>query len=139
MEGSPFATPGRPNGLVIDPSGTHLYASESQPNEMSGFSIDDATGALSTISGSPFEASFAIRTPVMDAAGKRLHVSNGTAVDCFEVDANTATLSEIGVVRDEGAILHCAGARWPGQFPATCWTISPTRSKCFLSIRAAAR
>jgi 6-phosphogluconolactonase len=102
VAGSPFATPGLPNGLVVDPAGTHLYASESQPNEMSGFSIDATTGALSTIPGSPFGASFVIRSPVMDAAGKRLHVANGTNVDCFEVDANTATLSEIGTSATNG-------------------------------------
>jgi 6-phosphogluconolactonase (cycloisomerase 2 family) len=102
VAGSPFATPGLPNGLVVDPAGTHLYASESQPNEMSGFSIDATTGALSTIPGSPFRASFAIRTPVMDAGGMRLHVANGINVDCFEVDANTATLAEIGTSATNG-------------------------------------
>jgi 6-phosphogluconolactonase (cycloisomerase 2 family) len=102
VAGSPFATPGLPNGLVVNPAGTHLYASESQPNEMSGFTIDATTGALRTIAGSPFTASFPIRTPVMDAGGKRLHVSNGSAVDCFEVDASTATLSEIGVSATNG-------------------------------------
>jgi 6-phosphogluconolactonase (cycloisomerase 2 family) len=102
IAGSPFATPGQPNGLVVDPAGTHLYASESSPNEMSGFTIDATSGALSTISGSPFPASYAIRSPVMDAAGKRLHISNGTAVDCFEVDSSTATLSEIGVSATNG-------------------------------------
>ena len=100
--GSPFATPGQPNGLVVDPAGTHLYASESHPNEMSGFSIDATTGALSKIPGSPWSASFAIRSPVMDAAGQRLHLSNGTAVDCFEVDANTAALTELGVSATNG-------------------------------------
>src|SRR5271169_5051791 len=69
---------------------------------MSGFSIDASTGALSTIPGSPFAAGFAIRTPVIDAGGKRLHVSNGSAVDCFEVDASTASLSEIGVSGTNG-------------------------------------
>jgi 6-phosphogluconolactonase (cycloisomerase 2 family) len=69
---------------------------------MSGFSIDAATGALSKIPGSPWSAAFAIRSPVMDAAGQRLHLANGTAVDCFAVDANTATLSEIGVSATNG-------------------------------------
>jgi 6-phosphogluconolactonase (cycloisomerase 2 family) len=38
----------------------------------------------------------------MDAGGVRLHVSNGSNVDCFEVDANTATLSEIGTSATNG-------------------------------------
>ena len=116
VAGSPFATPGLPNGLVVDPAGTHLYSSESQPNEMSGFSIDATTGALSTIPGSPFGSSFAIRTPVMDAAGKRLHVANGSHVDCFEVDANTAALSEIGTSATNGQSSIALALDGPNNF-----------------------
>ena len=71
--GSPFLTAGSPNGLVIDPTATHVYTTESQPNEVSGFSIDATNGSLTPIPGSPFAASYAIRSPVMDAGGKRLH------------------------------------------------------------------
>jgi 6-phosphogluconolactonase (cycloisomerase 2 family) len=116
VAGSPFVTPGLPNGLVVDPAGMHLYASESKPNEMSGFAIDATTGALSTIPGSPFGASFAIRTPVIDAEGKRLHVANGSAVDCFTIDANTATLSEIGVSATNGQSSIALALGGPANF-----------------------
>jgi hypothetical protein len=69
---------------------------------MSGFSIDATTGALTTIAGSPFRASYAIRSPVMDSGGQRLHISNGSAVDCYLVDKSNATLSEIGVSETNG-------------------------------------
>jgi 6-phosphogluconolactonase len=114
VAGSPFTTPGLPNGLVVDSTGTHLYASESQPNQMSGFSIA-SNGALSAIPGSPFAASFAIRTPVIDAGGKRLHVSNGTAVDCFEV-ASTAALTEIGVSATNGQSSAALALDGPDNF-----------------------
>lgn len=106
--GSPFPTAGSPNGLVIDPTGTHVYTTESQPNEVSGFSIDATNGSLTPILGSPFAASYAIRSPVIDAAGKRLHVANGTDVDCFLVDSSTGALTEIGLSYTNGHAIALA-------------------------------
>jgi 6-phosphogluconolactonase (cycloisomerase 2 family) len=108
VAGSPFPTGGSPNGLVVDQADTHVYATESQPNELSGFSIDASTGALTAIPGSPFAASYAISSPVMDAEGKRLHVANGTDVDCFLVDATSAALTEIGLSHTNGRAIALA-------------------------------
>jgi DNA-binding beta-propeller fold protein YncE len=106
--GSPFPTAGSPNGLVLDPTGTHVYTTESQPNEVSGFSIDASNGSLTPIAGSPFAASYSIRSPVMDAGGKRLHVANGTDVDCFLVDSSTGALTEIGLSYTNGHAIALA-------------------------------
>jgi len=108
VAGSPFPTGGSPNGLVVDQAESHVYATESQPNELSGFSIDASTGALTAIPGSPFAASYAIQSPVMDAEGKRLHVANGTDVDCFLVDASSAALTEIGLSFTNGRAVALA-------------------------------
>jgi 6-phosphogluconolactonase len=108
VAGSPFSTPGSPNGLVVDQAGTHVYATESQPNEISGFSIDAGTGVLTAIPGSPFAASYAIRSPVTDAEGKRLHVANGTNIDCFLVDASSGALTEIGLSYTNGRAIALA-------------------------------
>jgi 6-phosphogluconolactonase len=103
VAGSPFPTGGgAPNGLVVNQAGTDLYSTESQPNEISGFSIDASTGALTAIAGSPFAASYAIHSPVTDSEGKRLHVANGTNVDCFQVDASSGALAEIGLSYTNG-------------------------------------
>jgi 6-phosphogluconolactonase (cycloisomerase 2 family) len=108
VAGSPFVTGGSPNGLVVDHTGTHVYSAETQPNEVSGFSINATTGALTPVVGSPFAANFAvqpIRTPVMDAEGNRLHVANGTNVDCFLLDHSTGGLTELGLsITNGGAI-----------------------------------
>ncbi|MBV8911296.1 MAG: beta-propeller fold lactonase family protein [Gammaproteobacteria bacterium] len=106
--GSPFPTAGSPNGLVVDPTGTHVYTTESQPNEVSGFTVDGTSGSLTPISGSPFAASYAIRSPVMDANGMRLHAANGTDVDCFLVDSRTGALSEIGLSYTKGHAIALA-------------------------------
>lgn len=105
VAGSPFATGGSPNGLVVDRTSTHIYTAESAPHQVSGFAINASTGALTPVAGSPFLASFAITSPVMDADGKRLHVSNGNNVDCFVVNASSGALTEVGVsVTNGGAV-----------------------------------
>jgi len=60
------------------------------------------------IPGSPFAASYAIQSPVMDAEGKRLHVANGTDVDCFLVDASSGALTEIGLSFTNGRAIALA-------------------------------
>jgi 6-phosphogluconolactonase len=99
VAGSPFATAGSPNGLVVDEADAHVYATESGPKEISGFSINAATGALTAITGSPFAVNdvVQVQSPVIDSGDKRLHATDGTNVDCFNVDANTGALNEIGL------------------------------------------
>jgi 6-phosphogluconolactonase (cycloisomerase 2 family) len=108
VAGSPFTTTGMPNGLVVDQAGTHIYSTESQPNEISGFTIDATTGALTAITGSPFAASYAIQTPVMDSEGQRLHAAQGTDIDCFQVNVNTAALTELGLTVTNGRAIALA-------------------------------
>jgi 6-phosphogluconolactonase len=59
VPGSPFITTAPDWGIAIDPSGKYLYASSqvSETNttaEINAFSIDETTGALKPIPGSPF-------------------------------------------------------------------------------------
>jgi DNA-binding beta-propeller fold protein YncE len=63
VSGSPFATGSfsGPNGLAVDPSGKFLYVALSgsfqpptQNNQIAVFSIDNNTGMLTQVSGSPF-------------------------------------------------------------------------------------
>ena len=44
----------------------------------------------------------------MDAEGKRLHVANGTDVDCFLVDASSSALTEIGLSHTNGRAVALA-------------------------------
>jgi len=94
--------------LVVDQTDTHVYATESQPNEVYGFSINASSGALTAIPGSPFAASYTIRSPVADAEGKRLHAANGTDVDCFLVNASSGALTEIGLSYTNGRAIALA-------------------------------
>jgi len=57
VAGSPFAAGLAPNSVAIDPSGKFLYASnedDSPGGDVSAYTIDSSTGALTPIPGSPF-------------------------------------------------------------------------------------
>jgi 6-phosphogluconolactonase (cycloisomerase 2 family) len=70
VSGSPFfvGATAIPVSLAIDPTGKYLYAgSNSAPGAIYGFTIDQTTGALSAISGSPFIVSGAMWVPSVAA------------------------------------------------------------------------
>ena len=61
ISGSPFATGSDPKNVSTDPSGRFLYVANTRVGTLgydtiSGYAIDPTTGALTPLSGSPFEA-----------------------------------------------------------------------------------
>jgi 6-phosphogluconolactonase (cycloisomerase 2 family) len=71
-------TGANPYGLVIDPSGTHLYTANFTDNSISEFKIN-ADGSLAELSGSPFGQSATYASPIwllVDNSGKYLYVAN---------------------------------------------------------------
>jgi 6-phosphogluconolactonase (cycloisomerase 2 family) len=57
VHGSPFATGQAPASVAIDPSGKFAYVNnedDSPGGDISGYTIDATTGALTTMAGSPF-------------------------------------------------------------------------------------
>ena len=89
---SVFLTAGNnPNGLAIDPSGTHLYVANSGSNSISIFAIA-SSGSLQQVQNSPLNDTFS--TPlslILDPAGKFLYVTNQTSnnVAAYTIDSNT--------------------------------------------------
>jgi YVTN family beta-propeller protein len=53
--GSPFTTGSFPVSVAVDPSGKFVYVANSQSNNVSGFTIDAVTGALTSL-GNAFTA-----------------------------------------------------------------------------------
>src|SRR5258706_7872210 len=51
--GSPFAAGTHPFSVAVDPTGKFAYVANDGSNNVSGYTIDAATGALTTIPGSP--------------------------------------------------------------------------------------
>jgi 6-phosphogluconolactonase len=83
-----------PNGLAIDPSGTHLYAANSGSNSISIFTIDSSVlpGALTKVSGSPINGGFLVPVAlILDPQGKFLYVANqgSSNVAAYSINATT--------------------------------------------------
>jgi len=108
IAGSPFTTGGAtPAALAIDPRGRFLYAADDTapnapplPASMPGvaaFRIDPATGALTTIPGSPFAAGGAPSGVAVDGSGRFLYVANQGSddVSAFAIDGATGGLSAL--------------------------------------------
>ncbi len=64
--GTPVASGTFPLSIVADPGGQFIYAANETSNDVSVFSVDTATGALTAVSGSPFAAGRGSRAIAID-------------------------------------------------------------------------
>jgi 6-phosphogluconolactonase len=97
IAGSPFATTpnGGPSYLLTD--NQFLFVSLSNAGQIAGFSIDNATGALTPIPGSPFNAGKGPGTLINGPAANQLLVINtgDHTVEAFNIATN-GVLTPIG-------------------------------------------
>src|SRR6267378_4011152 len=96
ITGSPFSTGGVVIATVADPTGKFLYAVDNRNNSVSAFTIDGATGALTSL-GTPVAVGPSPNDITMDPAGKFVYVAN-TGVDtisAFSQDAVTGALMPV--------------------------------------------
>jgi 6-phosphogluconolactonase len=77
---SPIPTGSSPSALATDPLGKFLFVANTQSNNVSAYTIDQVTGALTTVPGAPFTTSTGPASLVVDASGKYLYVGNSTNV-----------------------------------------------------------
>lgn len=109
-----------PHEALIDPSGKYLLVTNSGlTSDVSVFSIDSSTGALSAVSGSPFYANNGASEIVMPAAGNLAYVSNPSSgmVTEFTFDPATGTLTQVaGSPRFSGAGADALAVDNSGQF-----------------------
>jgi len=56
LSGPPFTAGNSPNDIAVDFSGKFVYVANGGSNDVSVFSINAVTGALTQITGSPFAA-----------------------------------------------------------------------------------
>ncbi|HTD21986.1 MAG TPA: Ig-like domain-containing protein [Terriglobales bacterium] len=101
--GSPFALSGgavNPASMAVDPSGKFLYTGET--NKVSAFTINNGTGALSEVTGSPYTVTGASSAVNVDPSGQFLLVSDGTGntIKTFTINPNTGQLTAAGVAPD---------------------------------------
>lgn len=116
VPGSPFLTPTyagctqfcsmSPSDLEVDPSGKYLYAAENVQDSVAGFNIDQTTGALTNLPGSPYaEGTFDTGTTPKDAlrlsidpSGKFIYVADdeGNDFSLFKLNETTGVLTFAG-------------------------------------------
>lgn len=109
IPGSPFNEGFDPHAIAIDPSGKFLYVVNVQQNDVSAFTIDSATGALTPVPNSPFAAGGGTNplAIVIDPTGQFLYVLNETSsnsntgplvgyyfgsVNSYSIDSTTGAL-----------------------------------------------
>jgi len=80
-----------PNGLAIDPSGTHLYAANSGSNSISIFAVA-ASGSLTEVSGSPINGGFLVPVAlILDPKAQFLYVANQGSNNVAAYSINSTT------------------------------------------------
>lgn len=93
VNGSPFASPGSPKELVLDPSGKFLFVATG--SGVAAYEVDGATGALTAVAGSPFGSS-GMAHVVVDASGHFLYATYlSSPIAAYTIDQTTGALSAI--------------------------------------------
>lgn len=122
VPGSPFAPPVSASigGLAIHPSGKFLYAASGvSANGILAWNIDSATGGLTSLAGSPFQAGAAIFGAAFDPSGKFLYATAELpgGILGFNVDPNSGALTPIpGSPFSVGSFLGGATVEPSGRF-----------------------
>jgi 6-phosphogluconolactonase (cycloisomerase 2 family) len=93
---SPIPTGIRPVAMVVDPNSSFVFVANAGSNSISVFAIDQSTGALKEVNGSPFTTG---ATPVSLACrGTSLFVANQGAaeISAYSFDSKTGSLALVG-------------------------------------------
>jgi len=103
IPGSPFAGPPvarnapEPSCITVNPAGTFAYVANFGSNSISAYRINPATGALTTIPGSPFATGDGPATVAIHPAGTFAYVADlgDRAVLTYRINAITGTLTPV--------------------------------------------
>ena len=108
IAGSPFSAPNfRPEGMKITPDGKFLYVSNTY-GPMWGWSIDQNTGALTSLIGSPWNLGTNSSVMAVDASSKHLYAMTAgdyqdATVLVFEIDPAAGTLTGVQSITAPGS------------------------------------
>ncbi len=87
----------RPASVAVDPSGKFLYVANQASNDVSAFTIDQFSGVLKAITGSPFVVGMNPTSVSVDVSGKFVYVTNSASnnVSTFSLDPTTGALTPV--------------------------------------------
>jgi DNA-binding beta-propeller fold protein YncE len=108
VAGSPFPAGVRPQSVTVDPTGQFAYVANGGsfflPGNVSAYSINGSTGALTPVAGSPFPAGPSPRSVTVDPTGQFAYVANcgipcaspfPGSVSAYTIDGTTGALTEV--------------------------------------------
>jgi 6-phosphogluconolactonase (cycloisomerase 2 family) len=86
-----------PQAVVVDPHGKFAYVANSGDNNVSAFSIDNASGTLTPVTGSPFSGGSNPISVAVDPSGAFAYVVNSASnnVSAFSIDPATGALTSV--------------------------------------------
>ena len=122
-----------PTSLAISPSGKHLYVTTyGSPGTTSvfAFAIAPSNGALSAVTGSPFQVGVHARVSVVTPSGKFLYLANE------DEGVNRSSVSGFSIDPDSGALRAVAGSPFDSGYCTR--DIAIDRSSRFLYIAGCA-
>jgi 6-phosphogluconolactonase (cycloisomerase 2 family) len=91
------AAGGGPTSIAVDPTGRFAYVANSNSNDISTFTINAATGALTPL-GAPLATSPTPAGIAVDASGRFAYVTsyNSNTVTAYRINSTTGALSQVG-------------------------------------------
>jgi 6-phosphogluconolactonase (cycloisomerase 2 family) len=94
---------GQPTKIAVEPGGKYVYVLHVVSNEISGYSIDATTGALTSV-GMPLATGTDPEALAIDPAGKFAYVTNffSATLSMYSIDATNGTLTSLGTVPTAG-------------------------------------
>jgi 6-phosphogluconolactonase len=101
VNNSPFPANGMGALLgSIDPTGKFFYVTNRSSSSIAGFAIDQTTGALAHVPGSPITTELAPSAVAIDPSGKYLYAANSGShsVSAYSINASTGALTRVNTL-----------------------------------------
>ena len=90
--------------MAVEPSGKFAYVPNFGSNNISAYTIDATSGALTPVTGSPFSAGRGPYAVAVDPSGKFAYVAN---LDSNNVSAYTINAASGALTRVKGSPFRC--------------------------------
>jgi 6-phosphogluconolactonase len=121
VKGSPFAAGTEPNGVAIDPTGSFIYVTNADgfsgsSGKVSAYTIDQNSGALAPVRGSPFGTDPSPEGVAVDPGGKFAYIADG-AVSAYQIKSN-------------GGLKPVKGSPFKSSYPVFISTCRVTSGRC---------
>jgi 6-phosphogluconolactonase (cycloisomerase 2 family) len=108
--GSPYSTQNGPQALVVDATGKYLYVAEAT-DYIDAFEIDQTTGALTPLPGSPYKLS----TPNPSCSAFPFDIINPLGKYLYTANAFNDSISGYTIEKTTGTLTQIAGSPWPDE------------------------